>query len=252
MIGDVIGRPGRRALEAFLPGLRGEHHPNLVIANGENLAGGFGITVDTAKELLKAGVDVITTGNHVWDQKEFVRRMDDASLPVLRPANYPPAAPGRGYLVAGDVLIINLMGRVFMEPLDCPFRAFDRILDEVKPRPKVIVVDFHAEATSEKQAMAWYADGRASVVVGTHTHVPTADPRVLPRGTAAVTDVGMAGPQLSVIGMDPKAVLERFLTQTPRRFSVADGPVKLNAVLADVDETTGKARSLIRVDREGE
>lgn len=252
IIGDVIGRPGRRAVASFLPELRREHRPGLVIANGENLAGGFGITVETAKELLGAGVDVITSGNHVWDQKEMVPRLDDTSLPILRPANYPPTAPGRGYLVVRDALVMNLMGRVFMEPLDCPFRTFDRILEEVKPRPSVVVVDFHAEATSEKQALAWYVDGRASVVAGTHTHVPTADPRILPKGVAAVTDVGMAGPVNSVIGMEPQGVLHRFLTQTPRRFTVADGPVKLNAVLADVDEATGRARSIIRVDREDE
>lgn len=252
IIGDVVGRPGRRAVEAFVPSLRSKHGVDLVIANGENAAGGFGITLETTKELLRAGVDVITSGNHVWDQREMIPHLDDPAWPVVRPANYPPGTPGRGYVVSRGVLVVNLMGRVFMEALDCPFRTFDRLLQEIPSPPRVVVVDFHAEATSEKQAMAWYLDGRVSVVAGTHTHVPTADPRVLPKGTAAVTDVGMAGPSLSILGMTPESVLQKFLTQTPRRFTVADGPTKLNAVLVDVDETTGRARSIVRVDQEGE
>ncbi|MSQ11450.1 MAG: TIGR00282 family metallophosphoesterase [Dehalococcoidia bacterium] len=252
MVGDVIGRPGRRALEAFLPDIRREHAVDLVVANGENAAGGFGITADTAREMLDAGVDVITTGNHVWDQKEARPLLATGELPILRPANYPPDVPGRGYLVVGGVLVVNLMGRVFMEALDCPFRTMDRTLSALESRPKAVVVDFHAEATSEKQAMAWYLDGRVGLVAGTHTHVPTADPRILPGGTAAVTDLGMTGPVLSVIGMEPQSVLERFLTQMPRRFTVAGGPVKLNAVLVEIDPETGRARSLVRVDREEE
>ena len=251
MIGDVVGRPGRRALEMFVPGLRKQHGIDVVIANGENAAGGFGITTDTADEIFRAGVDVITTGNHIWDQREIIPHLDEG-LPILRPLNYPPGSPGRGYLVKNSVLVINVMGRVFMDALDCPFRGVDSVLESVTPLPKVIVVDLHAEATSEKQAMAWYLDGRVSLEVGTHTHVPTADPRIMPKGTAAVTDVGMAGPSLSVIGMEPASVIEKFLTQTPRRFTVAGGPVKMNAVLVDVDGSTGKARSIVRMDREAE
>ena len=249
MIGDVVGRPGRRALELFVHGLRKEFAIDMVIANGENSAGGFGITSETAGEILRAGVDVITTGNHIWDQREIIPHLDEG-LPILRPLNYPPGSPGRGFMLKSGVLVINAMGRVFMDALDCPFRGIDAVLQSVNPLPKVIVVDLHAEATSEKQAMAWYLDGRVSLVVGTHTHVPTADTRIMPKGTAAVTDLGMAGPALSVIGMDPATVLEKFLTQTPRRFTVASGPVKMNAVLADIDETTGRARSIVRVDRE--
>jgi metallophosphoesterase (TIGR00282 family) len=236
----------------FLPDIRREHRVDLVIANGENTAGGFGLTRETANELLAAGVGIITSGNHIWDQKEFVPHLDDPALPVIRPANYPPGSPGRGHLVHGGVMVINLMGRTFMEALDCPFRTVDAILEGNPHRPKVVIVDMHAEATSEKQAMAWHLDGRVTAVVGTHTHVPTADTRLLPLGTAAVTDLGMAGPMHSVIGMEPKGVLEKFLTQTPRRFTVASGPVKLNSVLIDVDEATGRARSIARVDREGE
>jgi len=249
MIGDVIGQPGRRAIGRLVPDLRREYKLDLVVANGENAAGGFGITPATAQELLACGVDVLTSGNHIWDQKEIIPALDEG-LPLLRPANYPDA-PGRGHLVHGDVMVINLMGRVFMAPLDCPFRTADRLLREVKEggAPKVIIVDFHAEATSEKQAMGWYLDGVVSAVVGTHTHVGTVDARILPKGTAYVTDVGMTGPVNSVIGSDTGAVLERFLTAMPQRLPVAEGPVMLNSVLVDVDPGTGKALTISRVDR---
>ncbi|MBI4234524.1 MAG: TIGR00282 family metallophosphoesterase [Chloroflexi bacterium] len=249
MIGDAVGRPGRRAIQALVPSLRAEHKLDLVIANGENLAGGFGITLETAQELLRSGVDVITSGNHVWDQKEIIPYLGE-ELPLLRPLNYPPGVPGRGYIKAGETLVVNLMGRVFMTALDCPFRSMDRLLGELAERTKVVVVDFHAEATSEKQAMGWYLDGRVSAVVGTHTHVPTADAAILPRGTAFVTDVGMVGPKNSIIGNDPQDVLGRFLTQTPRRLSVPGGPVSFNSVLLEVDESTGRALSITRLDRE--
>ena len=184
MIGDVIGKPGRVALERLLPDLRQELDLDMVIANGENSAGGFGITPQTVQELLCAGVDFLTTGNHIWDKKEIIPQLDEG-LPVIRPANYPPSAPGQGYMVMGDVMVMNLMGRVFLANLDCPFRTADAILEEVgmmASPPRIVLVDMHAEATSEKQAMGWYLDGRVSAVVGTHTHVPTADPRVLPKG----------------------------------------------------------------------
>jgi len=249
MIGDIIGKPGRQAVRRILPDLRREHRIDLVIANGENTAGGFGITTDTAAELLESGVDILTSGNHIWDQKEIIPALDQG-LPLLRPANY-PGAPGRGYLVRDGVMVMNLMGRVFMQPLDCPFRTAAQLIEEVRgaEAPSVIFVDFHAEATSEKQAMGWYLDGRASAVVGTHTHVGTVDTRILPKGTAFVTDVGMAGPVNSVIGSDSGAVLERFLTGLPQRLPVAEGPVMVNSVMIDVDTQTGKALAIQRLDR---
>ena len=250
MIGDVIGRPGRNAVSRLLPGLRQEYGIDLVIANGENAAGGFGITYDTAQELLSSGVDIITTGNHIWKKREIIPYMHE-ELPLLRPANFPPGVPGRGHLSLGSTMVMNLMGRVFMEALDCPFREADRIIQEsrVSGSPRVILVDFHAEATSEKQALGWYLDGRVSAVVGTHTHVPTADARILPEGTAYVSDLGMVGPINSVIGTDPNAVVEKFLTQTPRTFNVAAGPVIFNSVLIEIDDDSGKATSVRRIDR---
>ena len=249
MIGDIIGRPGRRAIRRLVPEVREELGIDMVIANAENTAGGFGLTLETAYELLESGVDVLTSGNHVWDQKEIVPHMDEG-LPLVRPANYPDA-PGRGYMIHDGVMVLNLMGRVFMPPLDCPFRTATGILNEVvdDDGPKVILVDFHAEATSEKQAMGWYLDGRVSAVVGTHTHVGTVDTRVLPMGTAYVSDVGMTGPVDSVIGSEADAVLDRFLTGLPHRLTVAGGPVMMNSVVIEVDAETGKASSIKRLDR---
>ena len=251
MIGDVIGRPGRMALKTLLPDLRHELALDMVVANGENSAGGFGITPETTQDLLSSGVDLLTTGNHIWDKKEIIPQLDEG-LPVIRPANYPPTAPGQGYMIMGDVMVMNLMGRVFLANLDCPFRTADAILEEVQRMsspPRVVLVDMHAEATSEKQAIAWYLDGRVSAVVGTHTHVPTADPRVLPKGTGFVTDLGMTGPYNSIIGSTIDTVIEKFLTQMPNRGSVPGGPVMMNSVLIDVDRETGKAKSVERVDR---
>ncbi len=249
MIGDVIGKPGRAAVRAVLPDLKREQSIDVVICNGENTAGGFGITAETASELLESGVDVLTSGNHIWDKKEIVPYLDEG-LPLIRPANY-PNAPGRGYIHHGGVTVVNLMGRVFMAALDCPFRTADALLEQLKEegQSKVIIVDFHAEATSEKQALGWYLDGRVSGVFGTHTHVGTVDARILPKGTAYLTDVGMTGPMDSVIGSDKDAVLERFLTSLPQRLPVANGPCVLNAVLVDVDEETGFASLIERVDR---
>ncbi|MBI4498601.1 MAG: TIGR00282 family metallophosphoesterase [Chloroflexi bacterium] len=250
MIGDVVGKPGRRALATLVPELRSRLKLDLVIANGENAAGGRGLTLDTAQEILDAGVDIITSGNHIWDQKEIFPYLD-SELPILRPLNYPPVVPGRGYLTVRNVTVVNLIGRTFMEATDCPFRTMDRWLAEL-PQRGVIFVDFHAEASSEKQAMAWYLDGRVSAVVGTHTHVGTVDTRILPKGTAFCTDVGMTGPINSVIGNEIEAALHRFLTQTPTRYPVASGPVLMNAVAIDVDDQTGRAQAIFRVDQQVE
>ena len=251
MLGDVIGRPGRRAVAAMVPVLRREYRLDMVLANGENVAGGLGLTMETAEELFGCGVDVITSGNHIWDRREIVPFLD-GDVAILRPLNYPPGVPGRGFLVRDGVMVVNLVGRTFMGNYDCPFRAMDSLLGEQEDVPPVIIVDFHAEATSEKVAMGRYLDGRVSAVLGTHTHVGTIDARVLPGGTAFVSDVGMTGPIDSVIGDDSDAVLRRFLTQLPHRLSVGKGALALNAVMVDVDEATGRARGITRVDREME
>ena len=249
MVGDVIGRPGRRAVRTLVPGLRREYKLDLVIANSENAAGGLGLTEETAGELLDSGVDVLTSGNHIWDQKEILPALD-GDLAILRPLNYPPGVPGRGYLIKGEALVVNLVGRTFMGNFDCPFRTMDQLLEELTDRPSVIIVDFHGEATSEKVALGWYLDGRVSALLGTHTHVGTIDARLLPKGTAFITDVGMTGPVDSVIGDDTDAVIKRFLTQLPRRLSVGKGCVILNSVLVEVEEDTGKAKSISRIDKE--
>jgi 2',3'-cyclic-nucleotide 2'-phosphodiesterase len=251
-VADVVGHPGREAVKALLPKLKNELAPDLVVLNGENAAGGFGLTAKIAAELQSAGADVITSGNHVFAQKEFVGELP-ALERVLRPANYPPQAPGKGSVLvqaAGhDVLVMNLMGRIFLENLDDPFRAADSILAE-HPDVKVVFCDMHAEATSEKTAMGWYLDGRVSAVVGTHTHIATADARVLSGGTAYVTDVGMVGPRDGCIGMDKDVVIQRFLTGIPNRFVVASGTVTFNSVLVTINPSSGRATSIQRIDRE--
>ena len=252
MIGDAVGRPGRKAMQKFLPGLCHNYDIGLVIANGENSAGGIGITPDTARELLDCGIDVLTTGNHVWAKKEIIPCLDD-ELPIIRPLNFPPGTPGRGFLKVKGVLVVNLIGRVFVGGFDCPFRAMDTLLAEVKTDTKVIIVDFHAEATSEKVAMGRYLDGRVSAVLGTHTHVATADASILPKGTAYITDVGMVGPVDSVIGVDIESAVRSFLTAMPHRFFVGEGAVSFDAVLVDVDEASGKALSIQQIRlREGD
>jgi metallophosphoesterase (TIGR00282 family) len=243
-IGDIVGKPGRKAISQLLPGLRQQYGLDLVIANGENAAGGVGLTLATAKELLDGGVDVLTSGNHIWAQKEIIPYLD-SDMPILRPLNYPPGVPGKGYLVIKGVAVVNLMGRVFIGDLDCPFRAMDQLL--AKLEPKIIIVDFHAEATSEKVAMGRYLDGRVSAVLGTHTHVGTIDAQLLPKGTAYVSDIGMSGPIDSVIGDDAEAVIQRFLTQMPHRLGVGKGKAALNAMLLRVDDDTGKAISIERI-----
>ncbi len=252
-VADVVGHPGREAVKAILPRLREELNPDLAVVNGENAAAGFGLTAKLVAELRDSGADVITTGNHVFAQKDFVTELPTLER-VLRPANYPPDAPGKGSCVveAGgqQVLVMNLMGRIFTaENLDDPFRAADAILAEHKD-VRIVFCDMHAEATSEKNAMGWHLDGRASAVVGTHTHIPTADGRVLPGGTAYVTDVGMVGPRDGCIGMDKDVVLKRFLTGVPNRFVVASGIVTFNSVLVTISTPSGRATSIQRIDRE--
>ena len=249
MIGDIIGRPGRQAVEELVPDLRKQYGLNLVIANAENAAGGFGLTSNTAKELMDAGVDVLTSGNHIWAQQEIIPHLDEG-IPIIRPLNYPSGVPGRGYLVNNQAMVVNLIGRTFMEDVDCPFRAMDQLLAEIKHKPPVIIVDFHAEATSEKIAMGRYLDGRVSAVLGTHTHVGTTDTQILSKGTAYVTDVGMAGPTNSVIGMETETVIQRFLTGIPHRLSVAKGKTMFNAVLVRVDKDSGRAISIDRIYKE--
>ncbi len=251
MIGDIVGQPGRQVVKELLPGLRQQYGFSLVIANAENVAGGLGLTSTTAEELLSAGVDVLTSGNHIWAQKEIIPHLD-GEMPILRPLNYPPGVPGKGYIVNRQAMVVNLIGRTFMSDVDCPFRAIDQLLTEVKSKPPVIIVDFHAEATSEKVAMGRYLDGRVSAVLGTHTHVGTSDSRLLPQGTAYVTDVGMTGPVDSVIGMETEVVIQRFLTGIPHRMSVARGKTMFNAVLLRVDEKSGRAISIDRIYKEAE
>lgn len=248
-IGDIIGSPGRRAVTRLVPALRQEYAIDFVIANAENAAGGFGVTPDTAQELFDADVDVLTSGNHIWAQKEIFPYLD-SEMPILRPLNYPPGVPGRGYLTRHGVLVVNIIGRTFIGNFDCPFRAMDKLLGEIKPKPSIIIVDFHAEATSEKVAMGHYLDGRVSAVLGTHTHVGTIDTRILPQGSAYVTDIGMVGPIDSIIGDDPEPVLQRFLTSMPNRLTVGTGRTMLNAVLVSVDDKTGKASKIERISRE--
>jgi hypothetical protein len=245
-IGDIIGKPGRNALKEILPALCDEHNIDLVVGNGENAAGGLGLTPSTAEDLFDSGIDVITTGNHIWAHNDIIPYLN-GELAILRPLNYPPMNPGRGYLLKNNVLIVNLVGRVFMGHVDCPFRAMDQLLVEFEHKSIPIIVDFHAEATSEKVAMGRYLDGRVSAVVGTHTHVGTADARILPGGTAYVTDIGMVGPRDSVIGDDPDSVIKRFLTQIPSRLSVGKGEVSFDAILVEVDEKTGKAVDIRRI-----
>lgn len=252
-MGDIVGKPGRLAVARILPDLKKEHSPDFIIANGENAAGGIGITRDTAVEIFRAGVDAITLGNHVWAKRDVYTYLDQEPR-IVRPANYPNGAPGRGWGVypvrtGGSIGIVNLCGRVFMESLENPFMVADDILGNLAGQTNVVLVDFHAEVTSEKAALGWHLDGRASAVVGTHTHVQTADEKILPAGTAYITDVGMTGPSDSVIGFKKELSLSRFLTLMPNRFETADGDMLLSAVLIDVDGVTGRATGIKRLQR---
>lgn len=250
-VGDIIGKPGRRAVQELLPRLVDRHKADYVVVNVENSAGGFGVNPEVMKELAGLPIDCFTTGNHVWDKKEGVHLLESDPR-LLRPANYPEGNPGKGLYVgetaAGiPVATMNLEGRVFMSSLESPFVAADRLLAQLPPPVKVVFVDFHCEATSEKQAMGFHLDGRVSAVVGTHTHVPTADERILPQGTAFQTDAGMTGPYESIIGMRVDKVMKRFLLQTPSSFEVAKRDVRLAGAVIDIDEETGKARSIERL-----
>jgi metallophosphoesterase (TIGR00282 family) len=252
-VGDIVGSPGREAVKALLPGLKQELELDFSIANAENAAGGSGITSRVARELFDAGLDVLTSGDHVWKKSEIFEFIDQEER-ILRPANFPDGAPGRGAAVfktkAGiKVGVVNLQGRVFMEALECPFKTGRRLVEELSRETKVIIVDIHAEATSEKVALGWYLDGKVSAVLGTHTHIPTADEKILPQGSAYITDVGMVGPQDSVIGRKIEDVLARFVTSLPMRFEVAKDNIQLQGVVLDIDEETGKARSIIRIQR---
>ncbi len=245
-IGDIVGRTGRRVAARAIAWMRRHLEPDVIVANAENSAGGFGIHREGIEELARSGVTCFTTGNHVWDKPPGIRLLDERD-DIVRPANYPDA-PGRGWTLVpgtdGRVAVVNVQGRVFMPPIDCPFRTVDRILDELPDSARIVVVDCHAEATSEKIAMGWHLDGRASLVVGTHTHVPTRDARVLPGGTAYVTDVGMTGAYDGVLGVRKDAVIRRFFEQRPTRFEVAKGDPRCDFVVVDVDDDTGRARAI--------
>ena len=250
-IGDIFGRPGREIVRRALPALVEHEALDFVIANVENSAAGFGVTGDIADTILGYGVDAMTTGNHVWDKKEVLEYMPRQPK-LLRPANFPTGVPGRGtYLgqtrTGEPIGVVNVMGRIFMQPLDDPFAVVLKEIESLRGKARVIIVDFHAEATSEKVAMAWHLDGRVTAVFGTHTHVQTADERILPKGTAAMTDVGMTGPHDSVIGVVTEAALARFLTSMPAKFEPATGPGRLNGVIVTADLATGRATSIERL-----
>src|SRR5919109_17080 len=250
MVGDVYGEPGRAAITKLLPKLRREHAIEFCVVNVENAAGGFGVTPQIARAILDAGADVMTSGNHIWDKKEIVEYITKENL-LLRPANFPTGTPGVGHVTikAGPhrVAVLNLMGRVFMHPIDCPFRKADEIVPELRKETPIVLVDAHCEATSESIALGWYLDGRVSAVVGTHRHVQTADERVLPGGTAYITDLGMTGPTEGVIGVDREIILQRFLTQMPVRFEPAKGPAALHGVVIAIEPETGRATDIRRL-----
>ena len=252
-IGDIVGSPGRGAVKQLLPGLKKEYNLDFVIANAENAAGGSGITPLVARELFDSGVDVLTSGDHIWKKREIFELINKEKR-ILRPANFPPGAPGEGWNLfkarGGCKLgVINVNGRVFMEALECPFKTAFQAQEALSKDTRVIIVDIHAEATSEKVALGWYLDGKVSAVLGTHTHIQTADERILPCGCAYITDLGMTGPLDSVIGRRVEDVLERFLTSIPVRFQVAKENTQLQGVVLDIDEETGKARSIVRIQK---
>ena len=252
-VADIVGKPGRRATESMLPDLRAKLDIDVVVANGENLAGGYGVTPPVVRALFNSGVDVITSGNHIWDRREGVALLDEEEF-LLRPANYPPGTPGNGscLLSVGDsqIGVVNLQGRVFMTPIDDPFRVGRTLIDELRSDTNVIVVDFHAEATAEKQAFAHYVDGVATAVVGTHTHVPTADARILPGGTAFVTDLGMTGSHAGVIGFQAEKAIQRTVSGRRVRFELASGQVRFQGALVEADPVSGRAVSIESIDIE--
>jgi 2',3'-cyclic-nucleotide 2'-phosphodiesterase len=250
-IGDIVGKSGREAVRALLPNLTDKFKTDVVIANGENAAAGFGITENTASEIFACGVDIITTGNHVWDKKEAVTYLEKERR-IIRPLNYPPDVPGNGSVLItrsgkATVAVLNLAGRVFMNCLDCPFRTAAAALETIRKEAKIIIIDFHAEATSEKIAFGYYLDGQVSAIIGTHTHVQTADEKILPGGTAYISDVGMTGPAHSVIGVEKNQIIGKFLTGMPRKFDVAEGKSIFNAVVVDIDDKNGSATGIQRI-----
>jgi len=250
-IGDVFGRPGRNVLRNCLETLKTEYFIDLVIANVENAAGGNGLTITTAEELFSYGIDIMTSGNHIWDKKEVLELLNKENK-ILRPLNYPLGTPGKGYVIIEKngykVAVINLLGRVYNNSLvDCPFKTLESVLEKIYIETPIIIVDFHAEATSEKYALGWFADGKVSAICGTHTHVQTADNRILEKGTAYITDVGMTGPYNSIIGIESNIVIEKFLKALPVRFEVAKGPTQFNGVYIEIDERTGKATDIQRL-----
>lgn len=250
-IGDIVGKPGRQAICELLPKVAGDHGIEFTIANGENAAGGMGITPSIAIEILDQGVDVLTSGNHIWAKKEIFPFLEEESR-ILRPANYPSQVPGRGTGVfqsknGEKIGVINLEGRVFMKHLDCPFRVGEREIEILRKETPIILVDFHAEATSEKMAMGWFLDGKVTAVFGTHTHVQTSDEKILSSGTAYITDVGMTGPLDSVIGIRKQVALNRLLTQIPWKFDVATGEIELQGVIIEIDQATGRAKGIQRI-----
>ncbi len=249
-IGDIVGNPGRKIIKELLSGIKKDNNIDFCIANGENAAGGKGITYVIAQELYKAGIDAITTGNHVWARTEVLSFIDSDDK-IVRPANFPEELPGKGSTIisnaSGSIGVINIMGRIFMEGIESPFKAADKELAEIKKITKVVIVDMHAEASSEKCAIAWYLDGKVSCVAGTHTHVQTSDERIFPFGTAFITDVGMTGPHDGIIGVDKDIILDRFLTHMPTRHELAKGRVQFNSIILDIDEKTGKSKSIERL-----
>ncbi|KEZ54321.1 TIGR00282 family metallophosphoesterase [Metabacillus indicus] len=249
-VGDVVGSPGRDMIKEYLPKLKKKFRPSLTIVNGENAAHGKGLTQKIYHELIQAGAQVITMGNHTWDKREIFEFIEEVPH-LIRPANFPEGTPGEGitYIKADgkEVAVINLQGRTFLAPIDCPFKKADELIEEARKRTPIIFVDFHAEATSEKQAMGWYLDGKASAVVGTHTHVQTADERILDHGTAFITDVGMTGPYDGILGVEREAVIKRFLTNLPVRFEVTEGKAQLSAIVVDINDKTGKASKIERI-----
>lgn len=249
-IGDIVGSPGREMVKRYLPPLKVKFNPHVTIVNGENAAHGKGLTEKIYHELISYGAQMITMGNHTWDKREIFEFIDDAKY-LVRPANFPENTPGKGitYIPVNgkELAIINLQGRTFLPAIDCPFKKAEELMEEARKRATYIFVDFHAEATSEKQAMGWFLDGKVSAVVGTHTHVQTADERILPNGTAYITDVGMTGPYDGILGVDREAVLKKFLTSLPVRFEIAEGRTQLSGVVIDLDSQTGKAKDIKRI-----
>ncbi|MDD4357594.1 MAG: TIGR00282 family metallophosphoesterase [Smithellaceae bacterium] len=250
-IGDIVGKPGRRAVKELLPSLVAGHDVDMVIANCENAAAGFGVTREVVEELYDSHIDVLTSGNHIWDKKEVMEFIDDYES-LIRPANYPAGVPGAGSVLmptaSGQYVgVLNLAGRIFMQPVECPFTVAKKEIARLKSRTSIIIVDIHAEATSEKKALGWYLDGEVSAVLGTHTHVQTADNEVLPNGTAYISDAGMTGPFDSVIGVKKDTIIERFLTQIPNRFDVAKNDIRLQGVVIDIDGQSGSANAIERI-----